>query len=162
MYLILQQNEPDDYVIATGITTTIRDFIKSTAAEIGLEITFSGRDREEKGYLTAIDKSIFTQKVGEKYFKNLQTRLKRVPFVASSVSEKIVNAPLVVVDPFYFRPTEVDLLIDDNTKDRERLGWSPKYDLKALITDMMASDENLIKKDQYLYEGGYLIFNYFE
>jgi len=175
MYLILQQDKPDDYVIATGITTAIRDFVKMTAAEIGMEISFTGEGPEEKGYLTAIDESTFTQKVGASFLANLQNRLNGmlssannqsdIPgklSVTPSASKKTADPPLVAVDPLYFRPTEVDLLIGDNSKAKEKLGWSPEYDLQALIADMMASDVNLMKKDQYLRNGGYAIFNYFE
>jgi GDPmannose 4,6-dehydratase len=175
MYLILQQDKPDDYVIATGITTAIRDFVKMTAAEIGMEISFTGEGPEEKGYLTAIDESAFTQKVGASFLANLQNRLNGmlssannqsdIPgklSVTPSASKKTADPPLVAVDPLYFRPTEVDLLIGDNSKAKEKLGWSPEYDLQALIADMMASDVNLMKKDQYLRNGGYAIFNYFE
>ena len=175
MYLILQQDEPDDYVIATGITTTIRDFVKKAAAEIGMEITFTGEGPEEKGYLSAVDETTFTTKVGALFLENLQTRINGMSSsgynsngihdkfsVSPSASNKTANPPLVAVDPLYFRPTEVDLLIGDNTKAKEKLDWNPEYDLQALIADMMASDVDLMKKDQYLRNGGYSIFNYFE
>jgi GDPmannose 4,6-dehydratase len=150
MYLILQQDMPDDYVIATGITTTIRDFVKMTAAEIGMEITFSGDGKEETGWLSGLDEGLFTMKVGEQYLPKLKKRLVNC------------KAPLIAVDPAYFRPTEVDLLIGDATKARNRLGWAPEYDLKGLIRDMMRYDIHLMKKDQFLRNGGYRTFNYFE
>ena len=153
MYLILQQDEPDDYVISTGVTTTIRDFIKTAAAEIGLEITFSGQDADEKGYLTSIDETTFTQKVGEKYLPALKQRL-----AAASTT----TAQIVAIDSRYFRPTEVDLLIGDNTKARQKLGWNPEYNLQRLITEMIESDIHLMKKDHYLTESGYHTLNYFE
>jgi len=149
MYLILQQPAPSDYVIATGITTAIRDFITMAAKEIGLTIEFKGEGVNEKGYITAVDASVFSEKVGEKYL--------------SAIRERIANNPEVVnVDPHYFRPTEVDLLIGDPTKSQTVLGWKPEYDLKGLIEDMMRSDIKLFKRDAYLKEGGFTIMNYFE
>ena len=149
MYLILQQPAPSDYVIATGITTAIRDFITMAAREIGLTIEFKGEGVDEKGYITAVDASIFSEKVGEKYL--------------SAIRERIANNPEVVnVDPHYFRPTEVDLLIGDPTKSQTVLGWKPEYDLKGLIEDMMRSDIKLFKRDAYLKEGGFTVMNYFE
>jgi GDPmannose 4,6-dehydratase len=156
MYLILQQDKPDDYVIATGITTTIRDFIKMAAAEIGLEITFTGEGVNEQGFLTNVDEKVFIEKVGKKYLPQLKKRIK------NNVHKDGREGALVGVDPHYFRPTEVDLLIGDPTKSNTVLGWEPKYDLKALIADMMESDIKLMKKESYLRDGGYEIMNYFE
>ncbi len=149
MYLILQQDEPDDYVIATGVTTTIRDFILKAAAEVGLELTFKGEGVEEKGHLTAIDEKLFIEKVGEPYLESMKARISK-------------NEDIVAVDPQYFRPTEVELLIGDPTKSRTKLGWEPKYDLDGLIKDMMQSDIKLMQKDAYLRNGGYNTLNYFE
>ncbi|OFX62048.1 MAG: GDP-mannose 4,6-dehydratase [Bacteroidetes bacterium GWB2_41_8] len=148
MYLILQQDQPDDYVIATGITTTIRDFIKLSCAEIGLEMSFSGEGAEEKGTITAIDEKLFIEKVGERYLGGIKSRM--------------ASSTIVAVDPKYFRPTEVDLLIGDPTKSKTKLGWEPQYDLQGLVTDMMQSDIKLMKKDAWLREGGYRTLNYFE
>ena len=149
MYLILQQPAPSDYVIATGITTAIRDFITMAAKEIGISLEFKGEGVDEKGYITAVDASVFSEKVGEKYL--------------SAIRERIANNPEVVnVDPQYFRPTEVDLLIGDPTKSQTVLGWKPEYDLKGLIEDMMRSDIKLFKRDAYLKEGGFTVMNYFE
>jgi GDPmannose 4,6-dehydratase len=156
MYLILQQEQPDDYVIATGITTTIREFIKLSAAETGLEITFTGEGADEKGFLTAVNEKVFIAKAGEEYLEQIKSR------IAKSVSSPRHEDILIAVDPSYFRPTEVELLIGDSTKARTKLGWEPKYSLKALISDMIKSDINLIKKDRYLNEGGYRTLNYFE
>lgn len=156
MHLILQQDEPDDYVIATGITTSIRDFIKMAGEELGLEITFSGENVEEKGYLTAIDEKVFLEKVGEQYFETFKKRVRK------NSSPTMNGEPLVAVDPQYFRPTEVELLIGDATKAKEKLGWIPKYDLKGLISEMIQSDIDLMKKDAYLRGGGYRTLNYFE
>ncbi len=156
MHLVLQQEIPDDYVIATGITTSIRDFIKMAGNELGLEITFVGADSEEKGYLTAIDEKLFLANVGEQYFDQFKQRIQK------NVLNTNLGDPIVSVDPQYFRPTEVELLIGDASKAREKLGWTPKYDLKGLVSDMMLSDIGLIKKDAYLSEGGYRTLNYFE
>ena len=149
MYLILQQERADDYVIATGVTTTIRDFVKMAGAEIGIEITFKGEGADEKGYFTAVDENVFTATVGEKYLEGVRGILKS-------------GLPVVAVDPAYFRPTEVDLLIGDPTKSKTVLGWEPKYDLKGLVQDMMQSDVKLMKKDAWLKDGGYTVMNYFE
>jgi len=149
MYLILQQDQPDDYVIATGITTTIRDFIKLSCTEIGLEINFEGEGAEEKGYLTAVDEKIFADKVGPTYLKGITINIDQ-------------HKSVVSVDPKYFRPTEVDLLIGDPSKSKSILGWKPQYDLNGLVKDMMQSDIKLMKRDAYLRDGGYRTLNYFE
>jgi len=156
MHLVLQQDVPDDYVIATGITTSIRDFIKMAGEELGLEITFVGEDSNEKGYLTAIDEKVFISKVGEQYLEQFRNRIQ------NNLSSESAGEPIISVDPQYFRPTEVELLIGDAAKAREKLGWEPKYDLNGLVTDMMRSDIELMKKDAYLREGGYRTLNYFE
>ncbi len=153
MYLILQQEVADDYVIATGITTSIRDFIKMAGEEIGLEISFTGKNEDEKGFLTAIDEKLFVKKVGEEYLPAMQSKVK---------SQKSKVEAIVAVDPAYYRPSEVDLLIGDPTKANTKLDWYPEYDLKGLIADMMQSDIHLMQKDRYLQEGGYRTLNYFE
>ena len=147
MYAILQQDEPSDYVIATGITTTIRDFLRMAFAEIGVEIIFKGENVNEVAVLNYIDEKVFIERVGEVYLDNFKKR----------IGDEVVG-----VDPQYFRPTEVDLLIGDATKARTRLGWEPKYDLASLIEDMMLNDIKLMKKESYLKEGGYEVLNYFE
>lgn len=157
MYLILQQEKADDYVIATGITTTIRDFILLAAKETGLEVTFKGEGINEKGYLTGIDEVVFKAKVGVEYLPQIKKRI----FNPSGLKETQEGA-IVAIDPAYFRPTEVDLLIGDPTKANTVLGWKPKYNLAALVKDMMQHDIKLVKKDCYLQEGGYRTLNYFE
>ena len=147
MYAILQQDEPSDYVIATGITTTIRDFIRMAIEEIGVGIRFKGEGIDEVAIIESIDEGLFVKKVGDAYLENFKKR----------VGEEVVG-----VDPQYFRPTEVELLIGDATKARTRLGWEPEYSLAALIEDMMKNDIKLMKKESYLKEGGYKILNYFE
>jgi len=146
MYLILQQDQPDDYVIATGITTEVRKFVQMAFAEMGINITFKGEGVNEKGYISDINKTIFEQKVGMEYYNKISKQAE----------------PIVEVDAAYFRPTEVDLLIGDSTKSRTKLGWTPEYDLPALIADMMESDIKLMKKETYLKDGGFRILNYFE
>jgi len=173
MYLILQQEQPDDYVIATGITTTIRDFITMAASEIGLEVVFRGKGVEEKGYIVAVDEKLFTEKVGAKFLPGILSRVssslstaesntKAVSTLSSSQSSSLFQSPIVAVDPQYFRPTEVDLLIGDATKANTKLGWYPQYDLKGLVEDMMEGDIKLMQRESYLREGGYRTLNYFE
>ncbi|OAV63928.1 GDP-mannose 4,6-dehydratase [Bacteroidales bacterium Barb4] len=147
MYAILQQDEPSDYVIATGVTTAIRDFIRMAFAEAGISVLFKGSGTEEVAILDSIDGKVFADRVGEEYLESLKKR----------IGEEVVG-----VDPQYFRPTEVDLLIGDASKARKQLGWEPRYTLEALIQDMMQSDIRLMKKESYLKEGGYRILNYFE
>jgi len=149
MYLILQQQQPDDYVIATGITTEVREFIRRSFALTGIEVTFSGEGENEKGIITAIDETIFKDKVGKDHLESFKIRTRKNPLV-------------VKIDPAYFRPTEVDLLLGDPTKSREKLGWIPEYDLDGLILDMVTSDLLLMKRESYLRKGGFNTYNYFE
>jgi len=149
MHLILQQDKPDDYVIATGVTTSIREFILKTFAAAGMEIAFSGEKEEEVGKIVAFDEKLFAEKVGEEYKNHIRSR--------------IANNPVVVrVDRNYYRPTEVDLLIGDSTKARARLGWAPEFDLNGLIEDMISSDIHLMKKEAHIKNGGFRTLNYFE
>lgn len=149
MYLILQQEEPDDYVIATGITTEVRDFIKRAFSEIGLDLKFSGEGEKEVATIATIDEERFKETVGESFIPGVQEKIKS-------------KATVVAVDPAYYRPSEVDLLIGNPGKAKKRLGWEPNYDLQGLIEDMMQSDINLMKKESYLKEGGFKTLNYFE
>lgn len=135
MWLMLQQDIPEDFVIATGITTTIRDFVKLTFGEVGITLEFSGEGINEKAVVVSCS--------NEKY---------QLP----------AGKEILSVDPKYFRPTEVELLMGDPTKAKEKLGWQPKYDLKGLIKDMIWSDIKLFQKDDYLKKGGYQILNYYE
>lgn len=146
MWLILQQVQPDDYVIATGITTEVREFVRMAFAEIGIGIAFKGVGIEEKGYIDTVDELMFVDRVGAEFLSAIKVR----------------KEPVVEVDPAYFRPTEVDLLIGDASKARTKLGWSPKYDLKGLVADMMLADVKLMKQESYLKAGGYDVLNYFE
>ncbi|MDB4921703.1 GDP-mannose 4,6-dehydratase [Mucilaginibacter sp.] len=143
MWLMLQHDTPEDFVIATGVTTTVREFIKMSFNELGIEVEFSGKDENERGVIIDIDQ----QKVEE-----LGLNAEALKF----------GQTVVKIDSKYFRPTEVDLLIGDATKAKEKLGWIPKYDLQALVSDMMQSDLHLVKKDDYLKKGGFKTLNYFE
>lgn len=147
MHLILQQEHGDDYVVATGQTTEVREFVRLACAEIGLTVEFRGEGLDEVGVLASIDEARFAEYVGQEYLEGIRTRL---------------GEELVAVDPAYFRPAEVDLLIGDPTKAMQKLGWKPQYQLPDIITDMIRSDLLLMKKDTYLQAGGYAIKNYFE
>ncbi|MFB9842194.1 GDP-mannose 4,6-dehydratase [Mucilaginibacter ginsenosidivorans] len=143
MWLMLQQDKAEDFVIATGITTTVRDFIRLSFAELGIEIEFSGKDEREKGVIIDIDQDKVTE-------------------LGLNADALRFGQTVVKVDPKYFRPTEVELLIGDATKAREKLGWVPKYDLEALVKDMICADLQEVKKDDYLRRGGFKTLNYFE
>ena len=143
MWLILQQDKAEDFVIATGVTTTVRDFVKMAFAELGVDVEFSGKDENEKGVIIDVDEE-------------------KVKSLGLKVESLHLGETVVRVDPKYFRPTEVDLLLGDPTKSKTQLGWEPKYDLAALVKDMVLSDLNLMKKDEYLKDGGYKTLNYFE
>ena len=149
MYLILQQDEPDDYVIATGITTEVREFIRKSFGEIGLTLEFTGKDEDEYATIRSVDENTFIEKVGG---NELNQILKRIN----------AGTPVVKVDPKYYRPAEVDLLIGDATKAKNKLGWEPRYNLSSLVEDMMQSDIELMKRANYLKNGGYVLKNYFE
>ncbi len=149
MYLMLQQDKPDDYVIATGITTEVREFIRRSCQVIGITIKFEGEKEDETGKITGIDDETFLNMVGKDYIQKFKTKIKQDPVI-------------VKIDPAYFRPTEVDLLIGDPAKAKAQLGWEPEYDLDRLINEMITSDLALMKKEAYLRDGGYKILNYFE
>lgn len=135
MYLMMQQEKPEDYVIATGITTTVRDFIKAAFKEAGIEISFHGKGVDEVGIVEKSNNPEFAVEKGQ---------------------------TVVKVDTAYFRPTEVDILVGDASKARKELGWNPEYNLEGLIKDMVNADLRLVKKEKYLNDGGYRIMNYFE
>jgi len=146
MYLILQQETPDDYVIATGVTTEVREFVRMAFGEIGIVISFKGEGIDEKGFISEINEAKFIEQVGADFLEGIRSK----------------KDPIVEVDALYFRPTEVDLLIGDATKSRTKLNWIPEYDLKALVEDMMHSDVKLMKRETFLKEGGFKVLNYFE
>ena len=135
MYLLLQQDVAEDYVIATGITTRVREFVRLAFNEVGIVIEFRGEGVDEKGYVVSCNNPEY-----------------QVP----------LNKEVVTVDPKYFRPTEVELLIGDPTKANEKLGWKPKYDLQALVSEMVAADLELFRKEKLLRDSGYMIKNQFE
>ena len=134
MWMILQAEEPEDWVIATGTTTTVREFVKMSFAEVGIELEFKGQGVEEKASVVMCNNPLYQLEIGKE---------------------------VLSIDPAYFRPTEVDLLIGDPTKAKEKLGWVPEHDLASLVKDMMQSDIKLMKKDKYLKHGGYYVNKYF-
>jgi GDPmannose 4,6-dehydratase len=133
--MILQAEQPEDWVIATGKTTTVREFVRMSFKELGIELEFKGEGANEKAYITSCNNDKFQLELGKE---------------------------VLSVDPSYFRPTEVDLLIGDPTKANEKLGWVPEHDLASLVSDMIQSDLKLMQKQQYLKKGGYHISNHFE
>ncbi|MEM9885926.1 MAG: GDP-mannose 4,6-dehydratase [Bacteroidota bacterium] len=135
MWKILQQDEAEDWVIATGVTTAVRDFVRMSFREIGVELAFKGKGIEE------------------------------VAVVVSSTNPDYLLAEgkeVVAVDPRYFRPTEVELLIGDSSKAQQKLGWIPKYDLQMLCSEMVQCDIELFRRDQILREAGFAIRNEYE
>jgi GDPmannose 4,6-dehydratase len=141
MWLMLQQDVAEDFVIATGVTTTVRDFIKSAFAEVGIQLRFEGDSEDEKGIIEFIDKV--------KYESSTAQQLS---------DSKLTKGQIVVeVDKSYFRPTEVDLLIGNATKAREKLGWKPKYNFSSLLEDMITSDVKLFRKDLELLNAGHKV-----
>ncbi|MGM0934488.1 MAG: GDP-mannose 4,6-dehydratase [Bacteroidota bacterium] len=135
MWMILQAEEAEDWVIATGKTTTVRDFVKMSFAEVGITLKFIGDGVDEKAYVQSCSNPEFQLEEGKE---------------------------VLAVDPKYFRPTEVELLIGDATKANTKLGWTPEYDLQDLVKEMMSSDVELMRKDQHIKQGGYQVLNYFE
>ena len=133
--LILQHDNAEDWVIATGKTTTIRDFIRMAFSYVGIELEFKGEGISEKAYVIGCENPSYQVKIGTE---------------------------VLSVDPKYFRPTEVDLLIGDASKAKTKLGWVPEINLNELVEDMMRSDLDLFKKDKYLKKGGFNTLNYFE
>ncbi len=135
MWMILQADEAEDWVIATGKTTPVREFVRMSFAEVGIELEFQGEGVDEKAIVKSCSDDKYQLEIGKE---------------------------VLSVDPKYFRPTEVELLIGDASKANNKLGWIPEYDLKDLVKDMMQSDVKLMQKDQYLRNGGYRTLNYFE
>lgn len=135
MWMILQEGTPEDWVVATGVTTTVRDFVKLAFRYCGIELDFIGEGVNEKGIIKKCNNSMYQVKVGKE---------------------------VVSVDPRYFRPTEVNLLVGDASKAHKKLGWVPEYSLQNLIDEMMSSDLRLVAKDAYLDKAGYQVKNYFE
>jgi len=135
MWLILQQDEAEDFVIATGVTTSVRDFITMAFEEAGIEVEFKGKGIDEKGIVRSISKEVTAVAIGQE---------------------------VVCIDPRYFRPTEVELLIGDPTKAQTKLGWKPQYDLPALVKEMVTADLELFKRELLLKDAGFKVLNQFE
>lgn len=135
MWLMLQQEHPEDFVIATGITTSVREFIKMSFSEIGVEVEFSGTGINEKGIVKSSSNNEFQLPPGRE---------------------------VVAVDPRYFRPTEVELLIGNPSKANTKLGWKPKYDLKGIVKEMITVDVELFRREKLLKDAGYKVLNQFE
>jgi len=135
MWLILQQDTPEDFVIATGVTTTVRDFIKMAFLEVGITLAFTGEGVDEKGKVVSCSNPDYQVEIGKE---------------------------VVAVDQRYFRPTEVDLLIGDPSKCKAKLNWKPKYDLADLVKDMMTADVEHFLKEKMLKDAGYQVKNQFE
>mgnify|MGYP000268270353 FL=1 len=130
MWMILQADKAEDWVIATGVTTTVRDFVRMAFSEVGIEVEFKGEGVDEKAYVVACNRKDFQVKIGKE---------------------------VLSVDPSYFRPTEVDLLIGDPSKAKNKLGWVPEHDLASLVKDMMKGDVEIMKRDVVLLKAGHEI-----
>ncbi|MGY5354890.1 GDP-mannose 4,6-dehydratase [Wenyingzhuangia sp. IMCC45467] len=135
MWMILQAEKAEDWVIATGVTTTVRDFVRMAFSEVGIELEFKGTGVDEKAYVTKCNNKEYQVEIGKE---------------------------VLSVDPSYFRPTEVDLLLGDPTKAKEKLGWVPEYDLAGLVKDMMEGDVKLMKKDKDMLAAGHEILKQVE
>jgi GDPmannose 4,6-dehydratase len=135
MWLMLQQADPEDYVIATGITTSVRQFVKMAFREAGIEIDFKGRNEKEVGYVTRVNNKEAMVEEGRE---------------------------VVAIDSKYYRPTEVDMLVGDPSKAQEKLGWTPQYDLEALIREMVISDIDLLRREKVLKDSGFTVKNQYE
>jgi GDPmannose 4,6-dehydratase len=141
MWLMLQQEEPEDMVLATGETTTVRAFCEMAFAHLGINLKWEGKDVNEKGILNDFNGEQFEQ----------------VSNLSASDFQLSTDEVLIEVDPQYFRPTEVELLIGDPTKSKEKLGWKPVYELQGLLKDMVQADVKLFKKDLDLKAAGHKI-----
>ncbi|MFN3785544.1 MAG: GDP-mannose 4,6-dehydratase [Thiothrix sp.] len=146
MWMILQANQPEDWVIATGVTTEVREFVRMAFARAGITIEFKGEGVNETGVIAEFDRGVYEAAVG----------------VQPEQYGLAIGQEVVAVDPRYFRPTEVELLIGDPSKAKEKLGWVPKHDLNALVRDMMESDLKLMLKEKHLKDHGHRIMSYHE
>lgn len=147
MHLILQQPQPGDYVVATGISTSVRDFARKAFDILGLGIIFRGEGILEEGIIDSIDPSRFNEVVGEKYLKAIVKRL---------------GDTVISVDPAYFRPTEVEELLGDASKIGRETGWKPLHTLDDLVREMVLCDVSSTHRDAYLKEGEFDIRNFYE
>ena len=152
MWLILQQEVAEDYVIATGVTTTVRDFIQLAFAQVGFTLRWEGKGMEESGILATIDRKVFAA----------ATSLSDDSLPGEFQVDELLDQALVRVDSRYFRPAEVDILLGDPTKSKTKLGWEPAFDLQALVEDMMQSDLRLFKKEINWIRSGYAVPNSIE
>ncbi|CAA0185119.1 GDP-mannose 4,6-dehydratase [Tenacibaculum maritimum] len=134
MWMILQADAPEDWVIATGKTTKVRDLIKMAFNQVGIEIEFKGTGKEEKGFIKSCNNPEYQVKIGKE---------------------------VISIDPHYYRPTEVDLLIGDASKAKQKLGWIPEYSLNEMVKEMVQNDLSLVKKEIYLQQGGFVNKEYF-
>jgi GDPmannose 4,6-dehydratase len=135
MWLMLQVDTPEDYVVATGVTTAVREFVRKAFKEVGVELEFKGKNEKEVGIVSASNNPAFQVKIGQE---------------------------VIAVDPRYYRPTEVELLIGDSGKAHKQLGWKPKYTLDMLVKEMVEADVDLFRKEKLLQESGFRIKNQFE
>ena len=135
MWMILQAEEAEDWVIATGKTTKVRDFVRLAFAEIGVELEFKGEGEQEKAFVKSCSMAQYQLEMGKE---------------------------VLSIDPKYYRPTEVDLLVGDPSKAKRKLGWQATYDVAALVKEMMESDIELMEKDRHLNKGGFDTLNYYE
>tara|TARA_R110002124_G_scaffold72598_7_gene194277 strand:- start:119 stop:529 length:411 start_codon:yes stop_codon:yes gene_type:complete len=135
MWMILQADEPEDWVIATGKTTSVRDMVKMAFSEVGIELEFVGKGKEEKGIVKKCNNDDFKVEIGKE---------------------------VISIDPHYYRPTEVDLLIGDATKAKEKLGWTPECSLEELVKEMMEHDIQIMQRELFLKKGGHQINNNYE
>ena len=147
MWMILQQEKPSDYVLSTGVTTEVREFVWKSFEYLGIKIGFRGEGINEVGIIQSIDTAIFVERVGGEHLDGMIER---------------IGDEIVKVDPQYFRPTEVDLLIGDASKAQKELGWKPEFTLDDIVNDMVRHDVGLMKKDAYLAAGGYVSYAQFE
>lgn len=154
MYLILQQEKPDDFVIATGITTRVREFIELAFIEVGMHLRWEGKGVDEVGILADIDQEKYKSVTG---FDWGSSHNSNVINQSSATKPLALKAVIVRVDPSYFRPTEVELLIGDPSKAHKILGWKPKYSLTMLVNEMVFSDVQLFKKDLDLSRAGHKV-----
>lgn len=148
MWLILQQDKPEDFVIATGQTTKVRDFVQMAFAHVGFHIRWSGSGVEEVGILEAVDEQKYFEATGKEFGvrgSELTTQNSELRTSNLKTGNLNIGSKLIKVDPTYFRPTEVDLLIGDPTKAKTQLGWEPEYDLQGLVEDMMRGDLELFR-----------------
>jgi GDPmannose 4,6-dehydratase len=144
MWLILQQDAPEDFVIATGVTTSVREFARLSFEQLGIYLAFKGENENEVGYVDRIDRD------------------KLITLDLNEICKLKPGDELVSVDSRYFRPTEVDLLIGDPSKSNSKLGWKPKYDLPGLVEDMMQNDLTLMKRSMVLKKSGFEVLSQFE